>query len=74
MEKFGLFDLFSALAGALGETPQEAPAAPEKSAPAPEKSAVPAQTGVFTAEERRRRAEEAILRHEAISRRIGRKR
>ena len=82
MEKFGLFDLLAALAGGQGngeETPDAEkgapPAAEERGARPPEREPAQGAQGVFTAEERRRRAEEALLRHEEISRRIdGRKR
>lgn len=67
MEKFGLFDLLAALAGGRQE---EEPARQEP--PAPEQNGE-GQEGIFTAGERRRRAQEALLRHEQISRRIDRR-
>ena len=71
MEKFGLFDLFAALAGTGKDAAAPDDAAPRDDEP---RAALPKEEraqGVFTAEERKRRAQEALLRHEAISRRIG---
>lgn len=70
MEKFGLFELFAALAGAGKEAPGGKAEPQGGHAQEPPQGSAP--QGVFTAEERRRRAQEALLRHEALSRRIGR--
>ena len=83
MEKFALFRLLDALTGLAA--PQESAGAQDsqESAAPPardpqESAAPPAQggaqgAGVFTEEQRRRRAEQLLARHEAISRRIDRR-
>ena len=71
MEKFGIFQVLSALAG-LSETQTPPPAA--DSEPAAPESAPPTATnpGLFTDTERLRRAEQMLARHDEISRRIDR--
>lgn len=87
MEKFGLFRLLSALTGEIAaET--EAPdarsggaGAADGAGAASEALAQPAggaaagagAGGIFSGEERRRRAEQILARHEAVSRRIDRR-
>ena len=77
MEKFGIFNLLSALAGMNGESDaggeqKTAPAAAETGAEENVSAEVrrPEQSGVLTAEERLARAEKLLERHEAISKRI----
>lgn len=71
MEKFGLFRILDALAG-LSPPAQSAPQA-EQSAPQEPPAQDAPQAGAFTGEERRRRAEQLLARHDAISRRIDRR-
>lgn len=73
MEKFALFRLLDALAGLAppaADPPQEAPREGATQEPPAEGGA---QGGVFSGEERRRRAEQLLARHDAISRRIDRR-
>ncbi len=77
MEKFGIFNLLSALAGMNGESDaggeqKTAPAAAENKAEenVSAEGRRPEQNGVLTAEERLARAEKLLERHEAISKRI----
>lgn len=69
MEKFGLFDLLAALMGEAEPAPPPPAGKEGKTEPAPP----PRAQGVFSPEERRRRAEEALLRHDTLSRRIDRR-
>lgn len=89
MEKFGLFRLLSALTGEIAaekEAPDArsggadagaadgAGAASEALAqPAGGAAAGAGAGGIFSGEERRRRAEQILARHEAVSRRIDRR-
>ncbi len=68
MEKFGIFNLLSALSS-LAAKPAEGEEPP---APPPDAETAPA-AGVFTAEERKTRAAAMLERHEQISRRIRRR-
>ena len=67
MEKFGIFNLLSALADAAAERDGREEKKQQSSAPLPRQEA-----GVFSAEQRRGRAGELLERHAAISRRIDR--
>lgn len=72
MEKFGIFNLLSALSS-LAAKPAEEEAEKREEAPAPPKTESAQPAGVFTAEERKTRAAEMLERHEKISRRIRRR-
>lgn len=67
MEKFGIFDLISALSS-LSASEKAEPVPPQESEPRTQ-AGTPA-SGVFTAEERRSRAAEMLERHEKIAGRI----
>ena len=72
MEKFGLFRLLSALTGEAA--PEKEPETQSAEGAEPQNAlADRAESGVFTGEERRLRAERILARHEAISRRIDRR-
>lgn len=71
MEKFGIFNLLSALSS-LAPQPKESEKEPWEEAPAPPPQQSAPAAGVFTAEERKNRAAEMLERHEQISRRIRR--
>ena len=76
MEKFGIFNLLSALSSLAGE---QAAAEPEKreggreEKPDPQPAQSAAGAGGFTPRGRKARAAEMLERHEKIARRIGRK-
>ncbi len=67
MEKFGLFNLLSALIGANEEEP------PAKEDPAPDKPDSGRSGGIFTPEQRQNRCAGILERHERISRSIDRR-
>lgn len=72
MEKFGIFNILSALSGL---TPKEEPQQPanDQPQPAPEQENVHKQSGIFTPDERANRAIGILERHEQIARKIDRK-
>ncbi len=72
MEKFGLFNLLSALTSLSQEGGAKDDAQKETVSP-PERPAKETGTGIFTAQERAGRAAEILERHERISRNIDRK-
>ncbi len=72
MEKFGIFNLLSALSSLAPDAKEREPE-PREEQPAPQPTKTEPAAGVFTAEERKTRAAEMLERHEQISRRIGRK-
>ena len=73
MEKFGIFNLLSALSSLAAKPAEAEPAKREEPpAPSPDAETAPA-AGVFTAEERKTRAAAMLERHEQISRRIRRR-
>lgn len=68
MEKFGIFNILSAL-GNLAEEKGET-AKKEESAPAPPATAPAERAGIFTGEERMNKMLGVLERHDQISRRI----
>ena len=73
MEKFGIFNLLSALSSLAAKPAESEPAKREEPpAPPPDPENAPAP-GVLTAEARKTRAAPMLQRHEQISRRIRRR-
>ena len=78
MEKFGIFNLLSALSQLTGDFAANAQATAETQSPAPNgqeappafDAGKPQTTGVFTPEQRKERAAQVLERHEQIARRL----
>ena len=81
MEKFGIFNLLSALSQLTGDFAANAQAPAETQSPAPIEQEAPLAsgtgkpqtTGVFTPEQRKERAAQVLERHEQIARRLRKK-
>ncbi len=69
MEKFGIFNILSALCN-LAEEKGETAKKEEESAPAPPAPAPAERAGIFTGEERMNKMLSVLERHDMISRRI----
>jgi len=69
VEKFGIFNILSAL-GNLAEEKGETAKKEEESAPAPPAPAPAERAGIFTGEERMNKMLSVLERHDMISRRI----